>query len=89
MLGLFSRLPHGVTDRGFRRRRAFWTTWGRRPQLARNYRKQSARRSRKTVYANVSNIEYPETMKRSRMFIQNRHCHLLARGGELSTLRGV
>lgn len=40
--------PHGVTRRrGFRRRRAFWTTWGRRPQPARNFHKQSARRSRK------------------------------------------
>ena len=38
--------PHGVTRRrGFRRRRAFWTTWGPRPQPARNFHKQSARRS--------------------------------------------
>ena len=58
MLGLFS---HGVTRRrGFRRRRAFWTTWGRRPQPARNFHKQSARRSRKeTVCANVQKHRIP------------------------------
>ena len=53
--------PHGVTRRrGFRRRRAFWTTWGRRPQPARNFHKQSARRSRKeTVCANVQKHRIP------------------------------
>ena len=47
--------PNGVTRRqGFRLRRGLWATWGRRPQLARNFHKQSARRSRKeTVCATV------------------------------------